>query len=220
MFIALAQAAGTALADGVEYKVEWDAAAERYRVYLLPDATPSPDLTLSAQVTLRVPHAEGTDKFTITNLISNHSPGAIWSASSKVLAPVEDPTVDYLSFTPNISNSQAFGLQAGQEQEIFSFQNSGPCLDIVEIMDNKTDPFNQPEGATDNSVGTNPGNEFSSVVWSAANDFLGIYGSVADCRTSPVNSNPVVVDDAATGTEDSALFINVWIMTVIRMVIR
>ena len=209
VFLLLAQAGGAALADGVEYKIEWDQAAERYRVYMRPDATPTPDLTLSAQVTLRVPHGTGSDKFTVSGMTSNHAPGANWSASSTVVAPQENPTLDYISFTPTISNSQVFALQAGVPQEIFSFQNSNTCLGIVDIMDNTTDPFNQPVGATDNSAGTNPGNEFSSIAWAAGNDFLGIYGSGADCRTTPTNTNPVANNDTATVNEDSSVSINV-----------
>ncbi|MGB0846372.1 MAG: IPTL-CTERM sorting domain-containing protein [Thiolinea sp.] len=211
VLLLLAQAGGAALADGVEYKIEWDAAAERYRVFLKPDATPTPDLTLSAQITLRVPHATGTDKFVVSGMTSMHSPGASWSASSKVEAPPEDTAVDYISFTPTISNSQAFGLQAGVEQEIFNFQNGGACLGVVEIMDNKTDPFNQPEGATDNSAGTNPGNEFSSIAWAGANDFLGTYGSSADCRSTSSSSNndPAANNDSASVNEDSSVTISV-----------
>lgn len=206
MLLLLAQA-GDALA-GVEYKVEWDSYAERYRVYMRPNATPSPDLTLSAQVTLRLPYS-AANRFSIDDLSSVHAPGAIWSASSKVPGPPEDTSVEYISFTPNISNAGVFALQSGVEQEIFSFRNAdGSCLGLVEIMNNSTDPFNQPEGATYNSAGTNPGNEFSNIAWAGANDFIGIYGGAADCYSAPANNNPVANDDNVTGDQDYAITVD------------
>ena len=73
MLLLLAQA-GDVLA-GVEYKVEWDSVAERYRVYMRPNATPVPDLTLSAQVTLRMPYSSA-NRFIVDDLTSIHAPGA------------------------------------------------------------------------------------------------------------------------------------------------
>ncbi len=209
VLLLLAQA-GEALAN-VEYKVEWDAAAERYRVYMRPNATPIPDLTLSAQVTLRVPYLSAANRFVVDDLTSVHSPGATWSDSSKVAGPPEAINIEYISFTPTISDPYAFGLQSGIEQEIFSFRNAGgACLGTVEIMDNQTDPFNQPVGETDNSAGTNPGNEFSSISWTSANDFLGIYGDAAECsNTSATNSDPVANNDSATGDQGYAITIDV-----------
>jgi len=57
-FLLLLQLSAVALASdgGVAYRVAWDATHERYRVYLRPSSTPSPDLSLTGQITLRVPH--------------------------------------------------------------------------------------------------------------------------------------------------------------------
>ncbi|HPQ94322.1 MAG: IPTL-CTERM sorting domain-containing protein [Thiothrix sp.] len=211
VFFALAQACGFAHAlatatDGVEYKIVWDAAASRYRVYFRPDSTPAPDLTLSSQVTLRVPHALGTDRFVVTGLQSPHAPGATWQASSRVDAPDEDGSVDYISFTPTISNSQVFAWQAGVEQEVFSFANSGSCMGTVAIMDNDADPFN----TVPNSAGTNPGNELSNIGWAADNAYLGTYGSTAECpRTVGSNTSPVAADDSASAGQGVPVTINV-----------
>ena len=169
--------------EGVEFAIRWDSASSLYRVYMRPFSTPVPDLSTTAQVTIRVPHAELPNRFTISAINLVHS-DVTWSNNSKTYAPVEDPTVDYLSFTAVVGDPQAFKWQAGVEQEVFSFKNSGKCLGPVELMNNETDPFNQPGG---NSAKTNPGNQFSNSFWGDTNDndYMGNYGlGTADCRVS------------------------------------
>lgn len=202
----LAQA-GSAIAatEGVEYQIKWDSVASVYRVYMRPIATPAKDLTTSSQITLRVPHAEIPDRFIASSITSKHA-GVTWSNSSKVYAPTEDKTVDYLSFTANISDSQIFAWQAGVEQEVFNFKNTGKCIGVVEIMNNDTDPFNNPAG---NSVDTNPGNEFSNLSWDAPNDYAGNYGTGADCRATVTNNAPKANNDTATATAGVAQTIDV-----------
>ncbi|MCB1637289.1 MAG: tandem-95 repeat protein, partial [Thiothrix sp.] len=157
-------------------------------------------------MTLRVPHALGTDRFVVTGLQSSHAPGATWQASSRVDAPDEDGSVDYISFTPTISNSQVFAWQADVEQEVFSFANSGPCMGTVEIMNNGTDAFN----VLPNSAGTNPGNELGNIGWSADNAYLGNYGGTAECpRTVDGNTSPVATADAASAVQGADVTINV-----------
>ncbi|MEZ5537271.1 MAG: IPTL-CTERM sorting domain-containing protein [Thiolinea sp.] len=208
MLIALSQ---TAAAEGVEYRIGWDSANGLYRVYMRPDVTPSPDRTLSAQVTLRIPTGTLPQNFSDASigLTSVHAPGAVWSASSKVFAPTEDNSVDYISFTPTLTDQTAFSLQGGQEQEIFSFHTNDICLGVVEIMDNDTDPFNNPPSGQLNSEQTNPGNEFSSLVWSGANDYLGIAGTAADCKAGTGNTDPVANNDSATVVEGGTINIDV-----------
>ena len=77
-----------------------------------PFSTPVPDLSTTAQVTIRVPHAELPNRFTISAINLVHS-DVTWSNNSKTYAPVEDPTVDYLSFTAVVGDPQAFKCQAG-----------------------------------------------------------------------------------------------------------
>ncbi len=207
VLLMLAQA-GDALA-GVEYKVGWDDVDKRYRVYLRPTLTPVPDLALSAQVTLRMPY-DSANRFVVDDLVSVKAPGLTWAATSKVAGPTEATDIEYISFTLSISEPQGFNLQSGVEQELFSFKNqSGACLGDVELINNKTDPFNQPEGAPKNSEGTNPGNEFSSSVWPAVNDFVGIYGEAAKCAPTATNNDPVANNDTASVVEDSTVTVNV-----------
>lgn len=201
MFIALSQAAGTALAAGIEYKMEWDAAAERYRVFVRPDQTPSPDQSTSAQITIRVPTATGADAFGVTDIVSNHSTFS-WVDSSTITSvqQTDDPTVDYISFTPNSPMLNAFTLEVGTEIELFSFKNSGTCQGPAYIINND-DPFMPP-----NSAGTNPGNYYENYGWgTGGNHYLGNYGGAADCRPAPVNNDPVAYDDNATVEEGSSV---------------
>ena len=200
-----------AFADGVEYKVAWDQGEARYRVYMTPDATPRVARTLSAQVTLRIPHGTLPEDFTDADIdLLNTRDGASWSANSRTFAPVEDTTTDYISFTPTISNAGVFALTAGEEQELFSFHTGGVCLGSVAVMDNETDPFNPANGKL-NSAQSNPGNEFSSLMWAGGNDFLGIYGPAADCAGGSTNTNnkPVAGADTATVQEGGSVDVDV-----------
>lgn len=182
-FLLLMQASLGALAaeGGVEYRVAWDASDTRYHVYMRPTSTPSPDLSLTAQVTLRVPHATGANQFRMTDIQSKT--GTSWSLGSHVTAPPENPSVDYLSFVFTPVDVKAFTFKAGEEQEVFSFKNPGPCLGKVELMDNATDPFNQPPANPKNSTNTNPNNQFANAGWGSTddNDYLGNYGPAASC---------------------------------------
>ncbi|MFN3786301.1 MAG: Ig-like domain-containing protein, partial [Thiothrix sp.] len=200
-----------AVEGGVQYRIAWDAAAERYRVYMRPTTTPVPDLSMTAQVTLRVPHATGQDKFTVTDL--QVKPKTSWSLSSEVPAPKEDSSVDYLSFTYTPIEVKAFAFAAGVEQEVFSFKNSGACLGSVTLMDNANDPFNQPPDEPKNSAGTNPGNQFANAGWGTTddNDYLGNYGTAANCQSDAPTQNtpPVAQRDYATTGQGKAITIDV-----------
>ena len=190
--------------EGVEFSIRWDAANSVYRVYVRPIATPTPDLTMSAQITIRVPHAAAPEQFTIpkSSITSAHT-NVSWSYSSTAPAPPENPSFDYFSFTPVISNQQAFGWQAGIEQEVFNFKNTGKCLGAVTIINNETDPL---VGGISSNL--NAGNEFSSLSWSAVNDYVGNYGTAADC-TSSANTAPKAIADSATVVSGAAVTIDV-----------
>lgn len=193
VFLLLMQAGQTvsAAAGGVEYRIAWDASDQRYHVYLRPTTTPAPDLSLTAQVTLRVPHATGSNQFKVEDIQSKT--GTAWNLGSTVTAPPENRLYDYLSFIYNPVDVHAFAFKAGVEQEVFSFKSSSPCLGDVELMDNATDPFNQPPANPANSAGTNPNNQFANAGWGATddNDYLGNDGSPAAC-TSGCSNTPAL----------------------------
>lgn len=195
----------------VEYRVAWDSVDSRYRVFVRPTTAPSPDLSMTAQVTLRVPHAVGDQQFAAADVQSKA--GTIWSQGAQVAAPDEDKSVDYLSFNFTPIDVRAFAFKAGVEQEAFSFKNTGPCLGSVTLMDNNTDPFNQPPEAPNNSAGTNPGNQFANAGWGVTddNDYSGNYGEAANCATIiiPTNTAPKTTADTATTTAGSVISIDV-----------
>lgn len=210
--LVLLPAAHTAFAGAgsVEYRVAWDNADSRYHVYMRPTTAPSPDLSMTGQVTLRVPHATGTSKFTVTDI--KPKAGTTWSLSSEVFGPSEDKAIDYLSFSFMPIDVRAFAFKAGVEQEAFSFKNTGPCMGSVALMNNNTDPFNQPPDAPNNSAGTNPGNQFANAGWGATddNDYSGNYGTAAECGgTTIINTAPVANKDTATTSADKAVTIDV-----------
>lgn len=175
-FSALAVATVNAEA-AVKFRVGYEADTGRYAVYMTPDATPSPDLLLSAQTTLVVPHGANARYFNVSDIQSSIN-GLRWELQSRIDTPAENPVADYLSFNYVFMGSTPprFGWIAGQEKKIFSFSNSSGCRAGVKLMDNK-DVFNQ----LPNSVNTNPGNDFMNLGWSMTNAYTGNYGGSVRC---------------------------------------
>lgn len=185
---------------GVDYRIAWDAKAGLYRVYMKPTTTPVPDKHISAQVTLRVPHnpsGVAAENFTATSLTSIHKPSS-WTASSAVRAPAGYPDYDYISFTTSAVDIP-FGWSASVEQEVFNFANSGKCLGPVTFISTT-------ESADLVAADTNAGNQFNNLGWdgdSVGNDFLGTYGTDADCSAVAVNNPPTAQDMGVTTAQDS-----------------
>lgn len=206
--LALLQTGATAMAatDGVEYRIAWDASAGVYRAYLRPTATNTKNLTLTAQFTIKAPHtATEKDQFQVDDSTVVSKVGSLWSANSVSRAPTEDPKSDYISFSLNILVPSSYSFQAGQEQEIFNFKNLGKCLGAVSLM-TENDPFNIPN----NLASINPGNQFANSAWGSwlDNDYLGNYGTSADCLGT-TNTAPVAQTDTAATTTNTAVTIDV-----------
>ena len=145
---------------------------DTYQVIAKATDTPMTDISLSGQVTLKVPHAiNKADRFEVVD-INSQIEGIQWIESSRVDAPEEDPTADYLSFSfvDITSSPDAFHWQANEEKVLFSFYNPNLCSGDVQLMAN-SDPFNQ----LPNSFNTNPGNQFNNLGWGsvADNHYLG-----------------------------------------------
>ncbi len=188
---------GVVLADQVlSYKLTWDEVNQRYRVFMKPSKTPIPNLTTSAQVTIKVPHLNGADRFVVEQVVSNVD-GTLWLNNSRVDAPVEAPNSDYISFNLNMVGSpNSFNWQKDTELEVFSFANAGKCTAPISLLNNETDPFAVPN----NSASTNPGNQFSNLGWGeiGENNYLDNYQAVADCRSEATNNsgdNSTIVDN-------------------------
>jgi hypothetical protein len=146
-----------------------------------------PALTLTAQVTLKVPHTTGADRFLVAGMVSNVA-GTEWTESSRIDAPIEDINADYISFTlafPN-GNHQAIAWQAHEEIKLFSFVNAGTCQGAVGLLSNG-DPFTSDIVAGRiNSANTNPGNQIDVLNLGEGNLYNGNYGSTADCANRNV----------------------------------
>ena len=184
-----------AMAD-VQFRIAYEADSSEYVVYMKPDAVPTPDMALSAQVTLAVPHGVGAERFDAKNILSAVN-GLVWVNHSRVNAPVENPQADYLSFGFYYTQgtAPAFGWQAGEEMRIFSFMSPTACSNKVALLEN-ADPFNQ----LPNTVNTNPGNDFMNVGWLLG--YTGNYGAAIQCAGQVDNPVPPV-DDPVPPADDS-----------------
>ncbi len=167
----------TEASASVKFRLGYEADTNQYAVYMTPDSVPSPDMLLSAQVTLVVPHGENAQRFTINGIESSVS-GIHWLGHSRVDAPTENPEVDYISmgyFFTNTTPPQ-FGWVTGKEMKVLSFFSNKGCVEGIKLMDNH-DPFN----TLPNSAGTNPGNDFLNVGWLMSNAYVGNYGEAVSC---------------------------------------
>lgn len=173
---------------GVKFRVGYEASSSEYVVYMTPDSLPKPDMVLSSQVTLVVPHATGAASFG-ANSIQSSVAGLNWANNSRVNAPAENAKADYLSFGLfyTASRPPSFAWAVGQEKRIFSFKSPTGCVAGVALLDN-SDPFSQ----LPNSVGTNPGNEFSNIGWIGGNAYVGNYGNSVACGATPPPPPPPV----------------------------
>ena len=163
---------------GIEFKVAYENGA--YAVYMRPNVTPEGlNLTLTSQVTVKVPHSGGADRFAVSNVQSAVA-GTEWAQSSRVDAPSEDSRADYLSFTVNFTdgNHRAYQWAEGQEIKLFTFTNGGACLGAVSLMGNG-DSF----ARSGNSANTNPGNQIDVLGIDRNNAYVGNYGDAANCST-------------------------------------
>lgn len=163
-------------AAGIEFKVAYENGA--YAVYMRPNVTPEGlNLTLTSQVTVKVPHGVDADRFTVSDL-QNAVAGAEWAQSSRVDAPSEDGGADYISFTVNFTdgNHRLYQWAEGQEIKLFTFVNGGACLGAVSLMDN-ADTF----ARSGNSANTNPGNQIDVLGIDRNNAYIGNYGDAANC---------------------------------------
>lgn len=177
----------------------------RYIVAMRPNVTPPGEpRTLSAQVTFKVPHREGAERFVVADLQSAVA-DAIWVEAGRVDAPVEDPAADYLTFAfdanvidsaavaaivnaaasseaprevPLANNLGAYHWRAGEEIQLFSFTNGavGNGVDEGESVTllEHDDPFLAP-----NSLGTNPLNQITILGLDAENAYIGNYSEAS-----------------------------------------
>jgi len=153
-----------------------------YVVKLKPDASYRLPLntTNNAQITFVTP-AGGFQVDKVTNI------RGLWSSGTTIPAPTENPSKDYLMFTLQ-SGTTDIPYTAGEEVELFSFQNTGTCTGALEFV--KTDdPFYPP-----NSQNLNIGNQISVLGAGFTNAFSGTYDGVANC----LDTSETPTDSTAT----------------------
>ena len=142
--------------------------------------------TNNAQITFVVP----TGGFKAANIKNIKG---TWRNDNNVIAPEENPEKDYLVF--NLSgNISDLDYVAGQEAELFSFENVGECTGALEFVKND-DPFFPP-----NSKNINIGNQISVLGAGFINAFSGTYGEIANCQESQggVEECGIVVNSVVT----------------------
>ena len=186
-------------AQGIEYKLVYNAALNRYEVWMRSTATPgAPKTTSTAQVTIKAPHIVGSGIFTPTNLTAQVA-NTSWAIDSRTDGPAADTSADYLSFSLDFptGNHKAINWQAGQEILMFTFQNGGICAGAVSLMEN-SDPFNV--------APNNPGQQIDVLALGSdpGNDFLGNYNlGQGDCdRDGDGVVNSSDLDDDGDGLLD------------------
>ena len=166
------------LADVLEYKLSLSEDGSAYEVWMRPSETPKPDINLTAQLTIKVPSAA---HFKAINVVSTAGDGKDWLEASRVDSPEENEAYDYISFSfLGLQGGSARNYQWNKDEEklVFTFSNEAGCVSDVSIM-SADDPFN----TTDNSSGTNPGNQFTNLGWGTVgdNNFKGVYGEAVNC---------------------------------------
>ena len=193
--------------DGVEFSITYDSGTGVYSVYMRPNVTPAdPNETTTAQVTIKVPTAAAPADQFVPVPSPLYFPGQgfyqnpaissmTWFQDSEGRAgdQTDDLTADYLSWRLTISgDAGAYNWAAGQEVLVFSFTNSGACLGAVELLAD-SDPFAQ----LPNSIGTNPGNQIGirGIGTDTDNDYIGIYGSPANCVAGTDTDGDGLTDD-------------------------
>jgi len=190
----------TDVAEGIAYKVVYNATLKRYEIWMRSTTTPTaPKTTGTAQVTILAPHLGGTAIFTPTAITAQVAATA-WSVTSRTNGPAANTGADYISFSLDFPTGDhtAINWQDGQEILMFTFQNGGVCAGSVTLMEN-SDPFNVPPN--------NPGQEIDVTTLGSdlGNDFLGNYGlGQGDCdRDGDGITNDLDADDDGDGIPDS-----------------
>lgn len=173
----------------ISYRVGYELATQTYRVYM----TSSQSFTginaqiATAQITLLLPHGTGANQFLVTNVQGKpvqkgtQTIQMFWDISSRANAPSEDPNTDFQSFGFSNSSGLQFNVLAGQEIELFSFQNTNPCSGPVRLINN-TEPF---AASIPNSTGTTAGNSLYIQGARNSNVYTVNYGNTASCSNQP-----------------------------------
>ena len=170
-----------ALSAQVYLRVELQSDSITYIVKLRPEVSYSAPLntTNNGQITLVVPSG-GVEIGNVTNI------KGLWSEGNIIRSPEENPTMDYLMFTLQ-SGTTDIPYVAGQEVDLFSFQNTGTYTGDVQFLAAE-DPFFPP-----NSQSVNIGNQISVLGAGFTNAYSGTY-TVTDLESIDLPMDSVGID--------------------------
>ena len=101
-------------------------------------------ITASAQITLTFP----STGFEMSNFTSVNG---TWSPSTMIESPVENPNSDYLFIGLVNLGTTDIDYVAGQEEVLFTFENSGACVDSIYLI-KTSDPFYPPNSLSVNTI--------------------------------------------------------------------
>lgn len=145
--------AGWGVAFGqVKFGIELMPDQTTYLVSMQSDTTITPPLniTSSVQITMRVPHGDAPNNFTVGNLV-NLQPNTAWDDNVHINSPTEAPAWDYISFALISLGTTGFTYDQGVTLPLFSFTNEADgCVGEIELINNETDPFLPPNSANAN----------------------------------------------------------------------
>jgi hypothetical protein len=122
----------------------------------------------------QVPLVVATGGFQVNNLTSING---TWDKLPTIVAPTERPSKDYIVIF--LASSEALPYLANVETPLFTFQNTGVCTGILDLIHNASDPFMPPNAQSlnvGNYITTRGGGGSSNNLWT------GNYGAAADCR--------------------------------------
>ncbi len=211
LLIALLIMSVTGIAQDIELTLELQADQETYHVYARPLANSTittNTITGTGQVTIVAPTG-----FSYTN--DEGRAGSIdnvsgrWQANARVNKPIENPTLDYISF--GLQNDRPSVVYVpGEETLLFSFKRDGACTGRLYLIENDTDPF----AVLPNSESSNPGNDLGIIDLDGGLQSFGYKGNYepykADCRDFDgdgiVNSIEDVNGDGQSGDGETNIF--------------
>jgi len=184
---------GTVGYSQVTYKLRYDFATSTYIVSLNSETAysgPLARISASTLVTVVAPHNSGP--FQVTNLI-NLQPGGTplsWGFS-RLDAPAENPSKDYLFFAPNNGGTYTpFNIAANTDMDLFSFQSGTGCEGTLALFENASDPLNA-------NPTLNPKNNFVILAAGPGNNYVGNTSADVACCSAGAIGPPLAVSSIA-----------------------
>ena len=177
----------------VKFGIELLSDQSTYLVSLRSDTTIASAISItgSVQITIRVPHGEAPNNFTVGN-ITNLQPNTSWQDNVHIYAPTEAPNWDYISFALLSLGTSSLSYNQGVTIPLFSFTNeAASCVGNIELIDTENDPFLPP-----NSYNANIGHSIVVFGMGYGNAYRGNTGTgtalcvpEAPCDEVPVYQN-------------------------------